>query len=115
MNGRYSVLMVFVMSLLASSLSYSQFKRTADDEPKVSDSFIRPETDADLLSFFNPDNFKMRQSFSMSYMTMAGQGLSLGMYTNSMMYKLSSKVDVQADVSLQSSPYSSLASAFRAV
>jgi len=33
--------------------------------------------------------------------------LSLGMYTNSMMYKLSSKLDVQADVSLQTSPYSS--------
>ncbi len=56
---------VIALSLLATSKSYSQFKRTADDEPKVSDSFISPETDSDLLSFFNPDNFKMRQSFSM--------------------------------------------------
>jgi hypothetical protein len=109
MNGRYRVLAAFViaLSLLAASKSASQFKRTSDDQPKVSDSFIRPETDSDLLSFFNPDNFKMRQSFSMGYMTMGGQGLSLGTYTNSMMYKLSSKVDVQADVSLQTSPYSS--------
>ncbi len=110
MSSRYGVFVAcaIALSLLATSRSYSQFKRTADDEPKISDSFINPETDSDLLSFFNPDNFKMRQSFSMDYMTMGGQGLSLGTYTNSMMYKLSNQVDARADVSLQSSPYSSL-------
>ena len=109
MNSRYRILAacMIAFSLLAASKSFAQFKRTSEDQPKVSDSFIRPETDSDLLSFFNTENFKMRQSFSMSYMTMGGQGLSLGMYTNSMMYKLSSKLDVQADVSLQTSPYSS--------
>ncbi len=110
MSSRYRVfvLCVIALSLLAASKSYSQFKRTADDEPKVSDSFIRPETDSDLLSFFNPENFKMRQSVSMGYTTIGGQGLALGMYTNSMMYKFSSKIDARVDVSLQSSPYSSL-------
>lgn len=110
MRHRYGVFVAcaIALSVLATSKSTSQFKRTADDEPKVSDSFIRPETDSDLLSFFNPENFKMRQNFSMSYMTMGGQGLSLGMYTNSMMYKFSSKVDARVDVSLQSSPYSTL-------
>ena len=109
MSSRYRVfvLCVIALSLLAVSKSYSQFKRTADDEPKVSDSFIRPETDSDLLSFFNPENFKMRQSVSMGYMTIGGQGLALGMYTNSMMYKFSSQFDARVDVSLQSSPYSS--------
>lgn len=110
MNSGYRVFVacVIALSLLVTAKSYSQFKRTTDDEPKVSDSFIRPETDSDLLSFFNPDNFKMRQSFSMSYMTMGGQGLSLGTYTNSMMYKFSNSVDARVDVSLQSSPYSTL-------
>jgi hypothetical protein len=110
MTGRYGafVACVVVLSVLASAKMYSQFKRTADDEPKVSDSFIRPETDSDLLSFFNPENFKMRQSVSMGYTSMGGQGLALGMYTNSMMYKFSSQVDARVDVSLQSSPYSSL-------
>ena len=95
------------LTLLATQLSSAQFKRTAEDEPKVSDSFIRPGTDSDWLGFFNPDNFKMRQSYSMSYMTMGHQGLALGMYTNSMMYKFSNKVDARVDVSLQNSPYSS--------
>ena len=109
MSSRYSVFVAcaIALSLLASSRTYSQFKRTTEDQPKVSDSFINPETDSDLLSFFNPENFKMRQSFSMDYMTMGGQGLSLGTYTNSMMYKLSNQFDARADVSVQSSPYSS--------
>jgi hypothetical protein len=109
MISRYGLFMVcaVVLSLLVTQKSISQFKRTAEDEPKVSDSFIRPETDSDLLSFFNPENFKMRQSVSMGYTTMGGQGIALGMYTNSMMYKISSKVDARVDVSLQSSPYSS--------
>ena len=109
MSSRCSVFVAcaIALSLLATSSTYSQFKRTTEDQPKVSDSFITPETDSDLLSFFNPENFKMRQSFSMDYMTMGGQGLSLGTYTNSMMYKLSNQFDARADVSVQSSPYSS--------
>jgi len=109
MNSRYGlfVLSAIALSLLVTQKGFSQFKRTADDEPKVSDSFIRPETDSDLLGFFNPDNFKMRQSVSMSYTTIGGQGLTLGTYTNSMLYKFSNKVDARVDVSLQNSPYSS--------
>ena len=103
---RFVAAWLFALTLISSACAFSQFKRTAEDEPKVSDSFIRPESDADLLSFFNPDNFKMRQSFSMNYMTMGGQGLSLAMYTNSMMYKFSNNLDARVDVSLQSSPFS---------
>jgi len=40
-------------------------------------------------------------------MAMGKQGLALGMYTNSMMYKFSNALDAQVDVSLQHSPYSS--------
>lgn len=102
----FAVVLVIVLDTMAVQQSTAQFKRTPEDEPKVSDSFIRPETDSDWLGFFSPENFKMRQSYSMSYMTMGGQGLALGMYTNSMMYKFSNKVDAQVDVSLQHSPYS---------
>ncbi|MGA7161650.1 MAG: hypothetical protein WBZ48_11650 [Bacteroidota bacterium] len=109
MNSKYGLwaLCVIVLSLLVAEKGFSQFKRTTDDQPKISDSFIRPETDSDLLGFFNPENFKMRQSISMGYTTVGGQGLALGTYTNSMMYKFSSKVDARVDVSLQNSPYSS--------
>ncbi len=108
MRNRFAVLAVIVTLLICVGVeeTQAQFKRTSQEEPKVSDSFIRPMTQSDWLGFFNPDNFKMRQSYSMSYTAMGGQGLALGMYTNSMLYKVSDKVDARVDVSLQHSPYS---------
>ena len=108
MRKRFKILagLVGLLSVVSVHQSSAQFKRTPDNEPKVSDSFIKPETDSDFLGFFNPDNFKMRQSYSMSYTAMGRQGLALGMYTNSMMYRFSNTVDAQVDVSLQHSPYS---------
>ena len=108
MRNRFAVLAVIVtlLSCVGVKETQAQFKRTSQEEPKVSDSFIRPTTQSDWLGFFNPDNFKMRQSYSMSYTSMGGQGLALGMYTNSMLYKVSDKVDARVDVSLQHSPYS---------
>ena len=94
------------LGLMLVQSGFGQFKRTTQEEPKVSDSFIRPETNSSWLDFFNPDNFKMRQSYSMSYTASGHQGLALGMYTNSMMYKFSPKLDARVDVSLQHSPYS---------
>ncbi len=86
----------------------AQFKRTQAEEPKVSDSFIRPSSASEWFDFFNPENFKMRQSYSMSYSSMGGQGLALGTYTNSLQYKFSNALDARVDVSLQHSPYSTL-------
>lgn len=103
--GVYMVLVILVSSLMIHEV-VAQFKRTASEEPKVSDSFIRPTTASEWFDFFNPDNFKMRQSYSMSYTSTGGQGLALGMYTNSLQYKFSNSLDARVDVSLQHSPYS---------
>ena len=103
--GVYAALIILGCSFIVHE-GFAQFKRTASEEPKVSDSFIRPATASDWFDFFNPDNFKMRQSYSMSYTTMGGQGLALGMYTNSLQYKISNSLDARVDVSLQHSPYS---------
>jgi hypothetical protein len=103
--GVYVALMILGSSLMMHE-SVAQFKRTSAEEPKVSDSFIRPATASEWFDFFNPDNFKMRQSYSMSYTSMGGQGLALGMYTNSLQYKFSNSLDARVDVSLQHSPYS---------
>ena len=86
----------------------AQFKdNVPEEQPSVTSSFIHPSSSA-LFGFFNPDSLHMRQSYSMSYSTMGGQGIALGRFTNSMMYRLSNSLDLQADVSLQHSPYSTL-------
>lgn len=66
-----------------------------------------------LFGFLNSDDFVMRHSFSMSYSSFAGQGVALGVYTNSMFYKLMENLDVQLDVSLVHSPYSTFGESFQ--
>lgn len=106
MNNRLVLLAALTITAGAILVSEgkAQFKRTQAEEPKVTDSFIRPSSG--LFDFFNPENFKMRQSYSMSYTSLGGHGLALGMYTSSMLYKFSEEVDARVDVSIQHSPYS---------
>jgi hypothetical protein len=60
-----------------------------------------------VLGWFNPEKFHMSHSFNLSYQTFGSQGISLGTYTNSMIYEIASNLNARADVSLSYSPYSS--------
>jgi hypothetical protein len=98
--------------LMMSSIGLAQFKDQLANQPSVQSSLIRSDDSNLLFGFFNPENFSMRQSVSMSYMTFGNQGLALGTYTNSMSYKISDPLTLSADVSVLNSPYSSLGSKF---
>jgi len=102
---------LIALMLVMSSSSFAQFKDQLPDQSSVQNSMIRSDNNF-LLGFFNPANFSMRQSVSMSYTTFGNRGLALGMYTNSMSYKISNPLTLSADVSLLNSPYSSLGSKF---
>ncbi len=105
------ILSMFMMTV--SSLSYAQFKDQLPNSSGVGSSLVGADNSNGLLfGIFNPSNFSMHQSLSMSYMTVGNQGLALGMYTNSLSYKISNPLTVSADVSLLNSPYSSLGSRF---
>ncbi len=94
--------------LLGSASASAQFKAQVPEESRIGDGSTQSESSSwSPFSWFNPENFHMTQSFSMSYMTMGGQGLSLGTYTNSMMYQFSDKLDARADLSLSYSPFNS--------
>jgi hypothetical protein len=103
-----------VVVILCGSAS-AQFKSQVDQEhPSVSGSIIKNNYSSfDLFGWFNPENFQMRHSFSMSYMSMGNQTLGVNMYTNSLSYKFSDRLNVQADVSLMMSPYGSTPQAMK--
>lgn len=104
---------LMVMLLVLSSVSYGQFRDQLSDKPNVDNSLIRPDDNEGLiLGFINPANFSMRQSVSMSFSTMGGQSMALGMYTNSLSYRISNPLTLSANVSLLNSPYSSLGNKF---
>jgi hypothetical protein len=86
--------------------SEAQFRDQQTGTPRVGNAIVTGKTPS-LFSWFNPENFHMRHSYSMSYMTAGGRGMALGMYTNSMFYRIADPLNVQLDVSLMHSPYNS--------
>jgi hypothetical protein len=98
---------VLLVATCVSVPLMAQFKKQVDSRPSVSESLVRAESSNLLFGWFDPNRFSMHQSYSLSYMTAGGQGMSLGVLTSSMFYKLSDPLDVQFDVSLQHSPFSS--------
>lgn len=97
---------VVALLVVAGTVASAQFKSQADEERRVSEGIIN-QSPSFLFGWFNPEKFHMRHSFSFSYLTAGGQGLSLGTYTNSMMYEFADNLHAQADVSLSYSPYNS--------
>ena len=103
---------LLMLVLVLSSVSYAQFKDQLG-QPNVENSLIRSDYGGGLLfGLFNPANFSMRQSVSMNYMTMGNQSIAIGMYTNSMSYRISNPLTLSADVSIMNSPYNSLGNSF---
>ena len=98
--------------LLVNGIAFAQFKTKMNDEPSVSQSLVRSDDSGLLFGWFDPGKLKMSQSFSLSYQTFGNQGLSLGVYTNSLSYQISNPLSVQMDVSVVHSPYSSLGNDF---
>lgn len=96
---------LFVSLSIVSTCAVAQFKSTNEAKPNVSESLIRSDGSGLWFGLFNPNNFKMQHSYSLSYMTFGRQGLSLGTYTSSLYYKFSDPLDVQVDVSVRHSPF----------
>ena len=96
---------IIIISLFVSSISFSQFKDKKG--PTIQDGITNYSPSGFLTNFFNPNNFQMNHSVSMSYTSMGGNGLALSTYTNSMAYRISEGLNVEVDASLVASPYSS--------
>jgi hypothetical protein len=101
---------VLVAMLLVSCLSgalQAQFKgQRPEGYTNVGDAVKRP-SDGLLFGWLDLSRLSMRHSYSLSYSSFGGQGLSVGMYTNSLFYKFSNPLDVRFDVSLMHSPFGS--------
>jgi hypothetical protein len=101
---------IVLIILIFGATAVAQYKDTGLQTNTVKDGIVSPQS-GNLFGFLNSDDFIMRHSFSMNYTSFSGQGISVGMYTNSMFYRLMDNLDVQADVSVTYSPYSTLGEA----
>ncbi len=98
---------VILIVLLASSLSFAQFKEELNKPVDIKGKIITGQPSSFFTSFINPENFSMSHSVSMSYSTMGGNGMALGIYTNSMRYEFNENLDIEVDASLVNTPYNS--------
>lgn len=98
-----------LMMWILANVGVAQFKSLPQEDTRISDNLMQKGAMSSLFGWFNPEKFHMRHSLSFSYQTVGSQGLSLGTYTNSMMYEIAENLNARADVSLSYSPYNSFA------
>jgi hypothetical protein len=89
----------------------AQFKSQVEQESRISEGILQ-QSPSLWFGWFNPEKFHMRHSVSFSYHTMGGESMSLGTYTNSMMYEFADNLNARADISMSYSPYNSFSGAF---
>lgn len=96
--------------VLFSVCLFAQFK---DTKPvNIREGIVKNENSSTFLGFFNPQNFSMHHSLSMSYSAGSNYGLALGIYTNTMGYKFTDNLNIEVDASLVNSPYSTFGDSF---
>lgn len=102
------ILLIVIIPVLISA----QFKSDSEKKINILSGISNQSPSSLITGFFNPNNFSMKHSVSMSYSSFGGQGIALGVYTNNMAYKISENLNVEADISIVNSPYSSLGNSF---
>ncbi|MFH0733438.1 MAG: hypothetical protein V1773_02575 [bacterium] len=100
-----------IVFILFSISGYAQF-RDQSNKVDIRGSIINNNPSQSFLGFINPNNFSMKHSIGLSYATFGNNAISMGVYTNSMMYKFNDKLNIQVDASLVNSPYSSFGTEF---
>lgn len=96
-----------ILAFVVQGTAFSQLKTRAEEKPKISESIVRPVGSGLFLGLFNPANFSMRHGYSFSYMLMSGRNAGVGMYTNSMFYKVSDPLNLRLDLSVMHTPFGS--------
>ncbi len=104
--------LILIFFLFSAATLLGQYKETGIQTTSVKDG-ITNNSSNHLFGFLNMSDFTMRHSFNMQYSSFGSHGLALGVYTNSMFYRLMDNMDVQMDVSLVHSPYSTFGEAFQ--
>ena len=99
--------------LLTSGIVFGQLKNQKPQEINVGSAMLAPRSGNLLFGFFNPSNFKMMHSYSFSHTTFGRTSFALGVYTNSMFYRISDPLTMEVDVSLTHSPFNSFGREFQ--
>jgi hypothetical protein len=105
--------LIITIFILTASVLFSQYRDNGNSPDIKSGILNRGGSSQSIFGFINPDNFSMNHTFDLSYSTLGGSnGMALGVYTNSMMYKFSERLNIQTDISVVNSPYNTFGKDF---
>ncbi len=96
-----------ILLLLTISNSFAQFRDDLNKSVDVKSGILNKSGFGSLLGLFGIEDFQMKHSFGLSYSAFGGGGMALGNYTNSMFFQFNDQLNLQADISVLNSPYSS--------
>jgi len=98
-----------VLLVVLPSLVIGQYRR--QEKPVlISQELVRPTTNPFAgLSILDPNKFSMSHSFSMSFFSLDGKGVSQGLYLNTITYQIANPLLFRLQWGIQSYPYNSLA------
>lgn len=92
--------------MLSFSIINAQYKDQLNASGNIVSGIFNGKASS-LFGLINPDNFSMHHTIDLSFSAFGGGSMALGVYTNSMMYKIADNLNVEADLSLVNSPYNS--------
>jgi hypothetical protein len=98
---KLSIVLAFL--ILLNATVFGQFK----DVPKETKDRIKSNNL--IFGFINPKNFTFTHHINVSYETYGGNSVSLASYTGTLGYRVMDNLMVSADITMQYSPYASIA------
>lgn len=108
-----AIMKKIIFILLATAfIVNAQFKEELEKPIDLKSGMFTQQPSSLFAGFINPQNFSMKHQFSMSYSAFGGNGVALGVYTNTIGYKFTEKLNVEVDASLVNSPYSTFGQGF---
>ena len=102
------VIGIIILSIVPYTV-FAQLK--SQDKPvQIKQEIIQPLQNKFFgLDIFNPSKFSMSHSFSMSFFSVAGKGISQNVYLNTMTYQIASPLLLRVQWGIQNFPHNDLA------
>ncbi|MCF8262762.1 MAG: hypothetical protein K9J12_18430 [Melioribacteraceae bacterium] len=103
---------IFVILLLSTVTVLGQFKDSKDNELDIAGSILRPASPSFLFGLIDPGKLSVNHSVSLSYGASGNNGMALSVYTNTINYDFSNKLNLEVETSMVNSPYNSFGDDF---
>lgn len=99
------VLLVTAFVVALPQGAFAQFRKDTGN-PNIS-GILNTSNGGILFGFLDPSKMQMHHSVSMSYGTLAGNGLALSTYMNTIDYRFSDNLFLRTNIGIMTSPFNS--------